>query len=260
MKADRLSFEESVSILNDLSFMVVPVDPGHADFKSLLRRIKSELERDESQTTQHNYELVEALSRLRIDAFCDLMRSLVLQKKLSRKSRDITAQLLYFAQLLTTHKQERDTEIVKQLVAELKFLSVSELGAEQVNYLMRGLSMVAEAGAFDGQMAKLTGDFLPILLEHYQSELYRCRIADVLTVVASCEQLRKVAVISEADHRSAHELFEVYLLNYLEKTKRQINGQEFAATVRHVGEAKFHAIHIYKGEVIDQLEKNFTTF
>ena len=67
-------------------------------------------------TTQHNFELVEALCRMRIESLSDLMREMILAKKLSRKTKDISVQLLYFGNLLASHKLKSDLGITMQLV------------------------------------------------------------------------------------------------------------------------------------------------
>ena len=43
------------------------------------------------------YELVEGLIRLRIDSLNDLIREKMYSKDMSRKSKDITVQLLFFS-------------------------------------------------------------------------------------------------------------------------------------------------------------------
>ena len=92
---------------------------------------------------QHNFELVEALCRMRVDPLNDFMRDMMREKKLSRSSKDITVQMLYFATLLKNHEQANDLEIVNQLLRELKHLVVTDLEAEQINYLMRAFSIVS---------------------------------------------------------------------------------------------------------------------
>ena len=93
---------------------------------------------------EYNYELVEALCRMRVDSLNNLMREMMLKKKLSRSSKDISAQMLYFTTLLKMHGQANDFEIVNQLVKELKYLVVSDLQAEQINNLMQSFSIISE--------------------------------------------------------------------------------------------------------------------
>ncbi len=42
-RGDRLTFKESVQILNDISYLVVSVDQNKAEFKTLIKKIKSDL-------------------------------------------------------------------------------------------------------------------------------------------------------------------------------------------------------------------------
>jgi len=48
------------------------------------------MQADGNLTTQHNFELVEALCRMKIDSLSGLMREMMKEKKLSRKAKDIS--------------------------------------------------------------------------------------------------------------------------------------------------------------------------
>lgn len=85
-------------------------------------KIRTSLQADDSLASQHNFELVEALCRMRIDSMSTLMRETIRNKKLSRSAKDIAVQMLYFARLLHGHQQPGDCEIVAQLLLELKFI------------------------------------------------------------------------------------------------------------------------------------------
>ena len=86
---DTLSYKESVNILNDLSYLVVPVDQNKAEFKQLIAKIKLGLQTDKNLVSMHNFELVEALCKLQVDSLNELMRQLVRDKHLSRGTKDI---------------------------------------------------------------------------------------------------------------------------------------------------------------------------
>lgn len=90
-KKETISFKESVEILNDLSYLVIPVDQRKLEFKMLISTIKSHLVADNGLATQHNFELVEALCKMRVDSLNDVMRDMIRSKKLSRKAKDISA-------------------------------------------------------------------------------------------------------------------------------------------------------------------------
>ena len=76
-------------------------------------------------------------------------------------------------------------------------------------------------------------DFLPRMLEHSGNELYRCKIGDVTTFMDGYQKLWENKVITSAELGEAHnQVCEVYLNNYLDKTKRSINGKEFADLVK----------------------------
>lgn len=70
------------------------------------------MQADGNHATQHNFELVEALCRMRIESLSDLMREMMKSKKLSRKAKDISIQLLYFTNLMAMHKQQTDLNLV----------------------------------------------------------------------------------------------------------------------------------------------------
>ena len=111
------------------------------------------MQSDASACTAYNFELFEALCRMRVDTMTELIRQLMRDRKLSRKAKDICVQTLFFANLLTQHGQAGDKDVVKQLIGELKFLQVNELKAESINYLMQAFTEIAcqhdVARAFD---------------------------------------------------------------------------------------------------------------
>ena len=130
LHGDTLSYASSVTILNDLAHLIVPVDHNKQEFKTLIRKIKRDLSENSSLVTTHNYELVEALSKLKIDTLNDLMRSLIRQKTLSRGSKDIAIQIKFFGDMAKQHGNAGDSEIVDQLCRELRYLSIHDLQAE----------------------------------------------------------------------------------------------------------------------------------
>ena len=84
-----------------MSHLVAPVDQTKAEFKKLINVIRKKLASDINLSSQHNFELVEALCKMRIESLNTLMRELIKEKKLSRSSRDISVQMLFFTTLLT---------------------------------------------------------------------------------------------------------------------------------------------------------------
>ena len=98
------------------------MDQNRTEFKQLIVKIRAELNKDSTLATQYNFELVEALCKMRIDSLNLLMREMISSKKLSRNTKDITVQMLYFANLLKNHHYAGDSEIVFQLLRELQFL------------------------------------------------------------------------------------------------------------------------------------------
>ena len=107
-----MTFRDTVRMLNDISYVVIPFDQKKAEFKQLISKIKSQLKADNHMAMQHNFELVEALCRMRVESLNDFMRDMMREKKLSRSSKDITVQMLYFATLLKNHEQANDLEII----------------------------------------------------------------------------------------------------------------------------------------------------
>lgn len=102
-KGDSISFKEAVEILNDISYLVVSVDQGQPEFKQLILRIKSMIRSNVSLAAKNNFDLIEALCRMRIDSMSPLMRELIQKKQLSRSAKDLSVQMLYFASLLKNH-------------------------------------------------------------------------------------------------------------------------------------------------------------
>ena len=54
-KRDTLSYKESVNILNDLSYLAVPIDQNKTEFKQLISKIKQDLKTDKSLASMHNF-------------------------------------------------------------------------------------------------------------------------------------------------------------------------------------------------------------
>ena len=109
----------------------------------MLSKISKTMQGDASACTAYNFELFEALCRMRVDTMTDLIRQLMRDRKLSRKAKDICVQMLFFANLLSQHGQAGDKDVVRQLIGELKFLQVNELTAESINYLMQAFTEIA---------------------------------------------------------------------------------------------------------------------
>ena len=267
-RGDSLTFKESVQILNDISYLVVSVDQNKAEFKTLIKKIKSDLQADGSLTTQHNFELVEALCRMRIESLSDLMREMIVAKKLSRKTKDISVQLLYFGNLLATHKLKSDLGLIIQLVQELKFLEITELQAEHINFLMEAFSQIAEAISADPvkfqdskeELGAMISEFLPRMLEHGVTELYRNKLGDVLTIVKGYEKLADSGIISADSVANAHKHCEIYLDAFLDKTKRVMNGKEFAELIKSIGDAKLKGVYTYNQTIVGNLEREFVSY
>ena len=74
LNKDNMSYKESVGILNDLSYLMMPVDQSKTEFRHLISRIKTHLQSDVNLASQHNFELVEALCKIQVDSLSDLMR------------------------------------------------------------------------------------------------------------------------------------------------------------------------------------------
>lgn len=197
-----------MQILNDLSFVVVPVDQKKAEFKTLVRLIKRQLEGDNQLAMQYNYELVEALCKMRVDTLNDLMREMMHARKLSRGSKDISAQMLYFTQLCKQHEQDGDQEILHMLVKELQYLAVTDLRIEQINYIMKAFANIAalcERGSLDkNALKKPISDFLPRLMEQIESDLYRSKVSDVITLAEGYSALFDAQIITSVEHSKVH--------------------------------------------------------
>ena len=95
--------------------------------------------------------------------------------------------------------------------------------------MMRAFSNIAiavKAQEFKGdpEMTKMITKFMPRMLEISSGELYRCLIGDVLTLVEGYAQLWSNEVLPIEQLMLVHQQCEIYLDNYLEKTKRNMNG------------------------------------
>ena len=103
-------------------------------------------------------------------------------------------------------------------------------------------------------------DFMPRLLEHSSSELFRSKIGDVITLVEGFNALWEVDVISTEQYSKVHVHCQSYLCEFMAKSKRTINGRQFADLMMYIGEGKHHGIFPYTEETITRLEKDFVSY
>ena len=92
----ELTYAEAVHILNDLAFVIVPFDQNASEFRTLLTVIRKHL-KTQHRDTMMAYELLEGLHRLRNDSLNTLLREKMQAKDVSRKSKDIAVQFLFFS-------------------------------------------------------------------------------------------------------------------------------------------------------------------
>ena len=137
---------------------------------------------------------------------------------------------------------------------------MTDLEAEQINYLMRAFSIVSsliESGQIDSSVKKQIADFMPRMLEKSESELYRSKIGDVVTLIQGYSALYEANVLSKEDHSKAHRACQSYLNEYMSKAKRTISGKEFADLLKCIGEAKVKGVFEYSEETTQSMEKEF---
>ena len=51
----KFSYKENVNIINDLSYLAVPIDQNKTEFKQLISKIKQDLKTDKSLASMHNF-------------------------------------------------------------------------------------------------------------------------------------------------------------------------------------------------------------
>ena len=84
------------------------------------------------------------------------------------------------------------------------------------------------------------------MLDHSRNELYRMKISDTINIVQGYEKLWAAGVLPSDDFRKVHKHCEGYLANFLEKTKRNVGGKEYADLLKQIGDAKFNGIYEYE--------------
>ena len=98
------------------------------------------------------------------------------------------------------------------------------------------------------------------MLDHSGNELYRCMITDVITLIEGYKDLWEADILSADDYSKVHEHCQIYLNSYLDKTKRNMNGKQFADLVKLIGDAKFNGIYTYRADILLKLETDFVSF
>ena len=254
-RKDELTYAEAVHILNDLAFVIVPFDQNASEFRTLMSVIRKQL-KTQHRDTMMAYELLEGLHRLRNDSLNTLLREKMRAKDVSRKSKDIAVQFLFFSQLYKTSRHETDAEIIEQLLNELNYLQLHDLEAEHISYLIEAFSVISQERATIPDQSEIT-KFVPNLLAHTHNEMYRYNMADCVTMMNGYFNLWNVGVLERKDLTTVHTFCQTYLSEYLHKSKRQISGSQFASLVNQVGQAKQHGIYQYDDRTIQRLEHMF---
>lgn len=84
--------------------------------------------------------------------------------------------------------------------------------------------MVLETNSLTAEQNQLIKDFLPKLLSHSQTEIYRYNMSDIITMLQGYETLWESQVLTTKDFASVHKTCHGYLENYLHRTKRAVTG------------------------------------
>ena len=81
-----------------------------------------------------------------------------------------------------------------------------------------------------------------------------------MTLVDCLAKLYLNGVVPVEHASKAHQQSEIFLDSYLDKSRKNIGGQEFAQIVKLLGDAKFDAIYTYNPRIVLRLEKDFVSY
>ncbi len=101
-----LTYEQNVQYLNDLAYIVVPFDKTYKEFQMLIGNLKMQLANHTGNVKM--YELIDAINRLGIDNFNEIIRTKISEGNFSRSPADVSAVLYYLASLHKMFHQKRD--------------------------------------------------------------------------------------------------------------------------------------------------------
>lgn len=141
-QAETLTYQQSLELLSDLAFMVVPFDKTLPPFQMLLARTKLLLQNQSGNVRM--FELVEAVTRLNVDALNQVIRRKVEEGNYSRAPADLCALLYFFSSQHKLSKSQRDADLFITVVRDLHYMQTTGLQMEQIDLIVRALAHSCE--------------------------------------------------------------------------------------------------------------------
>ena len=259
-EANYLDYEKAVNILNDLAFIVIPFDKTHHEFQLLISRLKLLL-----QNQSHNvklFKLIEAVNRLSIDSFNDLIRRKIDEGNYSRASQDICAAMFFLGSQFRIHGSNKDAELFEKVVYNLEFMQTANLKIEHLIYLIKALRLSSEPvflSHYKNKDATLNQieNFIPKIIHQTQVELFRCNISDIVTIMDSLFKLWNKNIFKSLQMTTIYKTCESYLQEFLGRSKKDITGSQFASLIEQIGVAHQHKLHEFDSKLIHIMQHIF---
>lgn len=91
------------------------------------------------------YELIDAINRLGIDNFNDVLRKKISEGNFSRSPADLSAVLYYLASLHKMYHQKLDAQLYLKVLREIKHMQTENLKIEHMHYLLKSFALSIDA-------------------------------------------------------------------------------------------------------------------
>lgn len=181
--------------------------------------------------------LINAVTRLNIDTLNSTIRNKVEEGNYSRSPADICAGLYFFASQHKINKSQRDVNLFTAVLKDLKHMQLYELQFEQLDFLLRAFAYATEPDFLQKlkdstSVFKEIEEFLPRLADQASKEIERSNISDIVTLMISFYRLWEKGVVTKPQAlKVVYNECDMYLSEYLGKSKKDITGSQFASLV-----------------------------
>lgn len=263
---DHMRFEQACRLFNDLSFVIVPFDKTRDEYVQLVNRLKYLLKNQSGSVKLFN--LVEGMTRLNVDeGLTPIIREQIESGNFSRESYDIAICLAFFARLYTQHRHPQDLRVYQKLMKDTTHMQMHALRCQHLDPLTEGFEAGLdilkddEAGRECLELLRLS---MPPLIAAIDADLHRYKFRSVINTLQRFQRIfekqagRGVEVLTRDQLATVHRLASKYLSEYVSKSKKDINGGEFATLVdelRIAAEGGF--IKLYEARLLERVVQVF---
>lgn len=142
-------------------------------------------------------------------------------------------------------------------------MQIYELQFEQLDFLLRAFAYATEPDFLQKlkdstSVFKEIEEFLPRLADQASKEIERSNISDIVTLMISFNKLWDKCVFTKPQAlKVVYTKCDMYLSEYLGKSKKEITGSQFASLVEQIANAHLTGIHKFELKIVHNLQHIF---